>query len=80
MSLTERMGGSPNAVASTIPDCRTRSSLRSRGHDVVRPHEVELVDVGLRDKFVDVDGARALERDVVEFVLVAGDVSVRVDL
>jgi hypothetical protein len=32
------------------------------------------------DEFVDIDGARPLERDVVELVLVEGDVSVGIDL
>ena len=49
-------------------------------NDVVRPHQVELVDLGFRHEFVDVDGPGALERDVVEFVLVDGNVRVGVDL
>jgi hypothetical protein len=50
------------------------------GHHVVRPHEIELVDVELRYEFVDVDGPGALERDVDMFLLVDGDVGVGVDL
>jgi hypothetical protein len=39
------------------------------GHDVVRPHQIELVDVGLRDEFVDVDGPGAFECYVFELLL-----------
>jgi hypothetical protein len=35
------------------------------GHDVVRPHQVEFVDVGLRREFVDVYGAGTPESVVV---------------
>jgi hypothetical protein len=50
------------------------------GDDVIGADQVELVDVRLRYEFVDVDGPGALERDVVELVLVDGDVGVGVDL
>jgi hypothetical protein len=49
-------------------------------HDVVGPHQIKLVDIGLRHEFVDVDGAGALKRDVIELILVDGDVRVGVDL
>ena len=41
------------------------------GDDVVWPHQVQLVVVGLRHEFVDVDGARALKRVAIFVALYA---------
>jgi hypothetical protein len=48
-------------------------------HNVVGPHQIKIVDFVAGNELVDVDRARGLQRDVVEFVLADLEIGVGVD-
>jgi hypothetical protein len=38
------------------------------GHDVIWSNKIEFINLGLRHEFIDLDGPRALQRNVVQFI------------
>ena len=49
-------------------------------HQIIRPDQVARIDIGFRYELVDLDGARAFERDVFKLVLRHLDIGVLIDL
>ncbi len=50
------------------------------GDDVVRPNQVQVIDLAARNKLVDLNGAGRLHRDIFELVLADLKVPVGIDL
>ena len=50
------------------------------GDNVIRPHQIKVVDFLARNELVDVNRASGLERDIVEFVLADFQISVSINL
>src|SRR6476646_2926069 len=67
----------PNDVAYDGEGVLSHFSVR---RDVIRTDQIQIVDLGARNEFVDFDGPRALERDRLDLFIVDLDITALVDL
>jgi hypothetical protein len=50
------------------------------GHDVIGPHQIEIIDLPARHELINLDRAGGFERDVLQLVLGDLEIAVAIDL